>query len=386
MEFSFEDHAYNKLLKKAGISEGDISGQFKRVLIPLALCWLPLAIITLIQGTFWTGDVKSSFITDFNTQPRFLISLPIFILAEKQIKYMLELILNQFGKSGIILKEEYNAFQKIIDQNIKFLKSNWTDIVVFILCYLHVFLVLFYESENTSILSWQIGREGNETYLNLAGKWSTFISRPFFLFMLYRWLLRILIWGRILYKISRLKLNLFAIHPDLSGGLGFLGYGIRYFSPVAFAISATIVGGMADFMIIEGEHITGLKLPTLGYMVFITLLFTLPLVSFSAKLTQAKERTVFNINDFANGIYREFGKAVSKRYDQVCPDDLNSMYYSSVADFSAVVNNALDMKFIPFTLKDLIPLWVMTALPFLGIVLLEIPIMQLFQKVLEVLV
>ncbi len=62
------------------------------------------------------------------------------------------------------------------------------------------------------------------------------------------------------------------------------------------------------------------------------------------------------------------------------------MYYSSVADFSAVVNNALDMKFIPFTLKDLIPLWVMTALPFLGIVLLEIPIMELFKKVLEVLV
>ena len=123
MGFSFEDHSYNKLLNKAGISDKGIKGRFAMLLIPFSICWLPLAVMTIINGTFWTGDVTTSFITNFDTQVRFLITMPIFILSEKLIRSKLGIILNQFINSGIIIKEEKVQFESIINKQSDFLKS-----------------------------------------------------------------------------------------------------------------------------------------------------------------------------------------------------------------------------------------------------------------------
>lgn len=386
MEFSLEDHAFKKTLKKIGISAGGRYEQWWRILVPFIICWLPLALITLIQGSFWTGNMDTSFITNFDIQARLLITMPILILAERLVSSHLAQIIYQFKNSGIVNKEDYKAFDQNIERKLKFLNSRFSYIAIFILCYAQVIGVLSYESENTSVLSWQIVQNAGDVSLNFAGKWSALISRPFVLFLFYRWFLRIVIWGMILFKISRLNLNLFAVHPDLAGGIGFLGYSIRYFSPIAFAISATVVGNMADFMLIEGLQLVDLKLQMAGYLIFITLLFTLPLFSFTSKLINAREQSVYENNDFANGIYRELRSKLQKGYEKVNAEDLSSPDYSAASDLSGIVNNALSMKFLPFGLKDMIPMWAMTALPFLAIVLLEIPFSELFSKIFSIVV
>lgn len=385
-DFSFEDNAYEKVLRKLGISASGRNEQLLRVLLPILLCWLPLAIITLVQGSFWTGNMDNSFITSFDTQARLLITMPILIWAEKIVSARLGLIIAQFKNTGIIRKENFKTFDHIIQSKIKFLKSRGTYIVILLICYIHVFVVLFYEKDNTSFLSWQLHDVDGAERLNLAGKWGTIISRPFVLFLFYRWFLRIIIWGLMLRKISKLKLNLFAVHPDLAGGIGFLGYSLRYFSPVAFAISATVVGNMADFMLIEGAHLADLRLGMLGYLIFVCLLFALPLLSFTGKLINAKEQTVYEYNDFANGMYRELGHRLSKGFEKVNAEDLSSPDYSAASDLSGVINNALNMKFLPFTMRDMIPFLLMTALPFLCIVLLEVPFSELFSKVFSIVV
>jgi len=383
MDFSFENHAYNTVIAKAGIAGKSMKAQITRATIPMAICWIPMAVYTALNGTFWTGDITNSFITSFDTQARILVSIPIFIIAEKLITPRLELILNQFINAGIVLREDRNKFLEIIRKRTHFLKSHWTDLAVFVVCYLQVIIVLLYESTSTSLLSWQINVVDGEHNLNFVGIWSTVIVRPFLLFLFYRWLLRIIVWGTILRKVSKLDLNLFAVHPDLCGGLGFLGYSIRYFSPVALAISTTVAGNMADFMLIEGMHLAELKYAIAGYFLLITLLFTLPLIPFISKLIDAREESIFENNDFANGMYREFRKVISKGFDEVNIEDLKKPYYSSTTDLNGVIENALKMKFIPFTLKDMIPIWTMATIPFLGVIIIEIPVAELFQTIIS---
>lgn len=383
MDFSFQDHAYNRMIAKAGISGKSMKAQLIRAVIPMAVCWIPMAVFTALKGTFLTGDITTSFITSLDTQARFLVSMPIFIIAEKLVTPKLELILNQFMNSGIVSREDHKEFLHIIQKRTSFLKSHWTDLAVFIICYIQVLIVLSYESTSTSLLSWQMNMVDGEHNLNFAGIWNTIIAGPFLLFLFYRWLLRIFVWGGILYRISNLNINLFAIHPDLCGGLGFLGYSIRYFSPVAFAISATVAGNIAAFMLIEGMHLAELKYAIAGYFLIITLLFTLPLASFITKLIDAREKSIFENNDFANGMFREFKKQISKGFHEVNLEDLGKPYYSSLADLNAVIENALKMKFIPFTLKDMVPVWVMAAIPFLGVVIIEIPVAELFKTIIS---
>jgi len=381
----FEDKPYNKLFYKVGIKGSWAKNNTFRVFFALAICWLPIAVYTLFAGSFWTGEVTSSFISDFDIQARFLIAMPILILADRNVSLRLLLIVNQFTNCGIIGKDINEKYTEIVRSNKRLLKSGWIDAVLLVLCYFQVILVLFYESTSTSILTWQVLDSGGKTIINFAGYWSALISIPFVLYLVYRWLLRICVWGVLLFKTSKLRINLFPFHPDLSGGLGFLGYSTRYFSPIAFAFSVIVAGNAADFMLVEGIQLNDLKYFLIGYILFITLLFTFPMFFFTQKMIESRERTVYENYDYTNGIYRELRIKIAKGYEDVKQDDLKSPDFSAVADLSQVIENALKMKSIPFTIKDNISLWIMTIFPFVGLIFIQYPMNEIFLKAVSLL-
>ena len=382
----FENYAYNKLLTRMGITGDKPYDNILKVLIPLAICWLPLAVITLINGTFWTGDSKTSFISSLDTQTRILISAPILILAERLIMPKLGNILTQFIKSGIVRAVDRDAFYHIVTRKNRFMNSPWTDLTILAFSYAHVLLTGFVESPDEAQLSWQFVNTGMETSLSLAGWWGLLLTRPLVLFLFYRWLVRILVWALLLREISKLKLNIYPVHPDLSGGLGFLGYSIRYFTPVAFAIAVAVAGRMIDSILIGGAHLEGLRVYAFLLLLFITLLFTFPLMTFTSALMKARDKTIYENNDFANGLFRELQVKMSKDFDKVDAEDLQAPDYSATADLSSVIGNALKMRFMPFDLKDLIPLWLATAAPFVFVAMAEVPVIELVKKLLNLIV
>lgn len=386
MSFASEDYAYNKLLRKIGITGGGIKATFLRVAIPLSVCWLPLAVFTILSRTFWTGDSSTSFISNFDTQARLLFSMPILILAERTILPKLGLIVDQFVNSGIIKNEDRGPCREIIARNTRFMNSNWTDLVILAVSYTHTLMMGFVEDPDRVILTWSIVSTGGEARLSLAGWWSLLVSRPLVLFLFYRWVVRVIVWALLLLRISKLNLNIYTIHPDLAGGLGFLGYSIRYFAPVALAISAAVAGRMIDTILIGGAHVSELRVYALLYFVVITLLFTFPLMLFTPVLLNARDNAMFENSDFANGLFRELRKKTLKNYDQVSAEDLSLPDYSATTDLSSVINNTLKMRFVPFGLRDLIPLWLMTAIPFIFVVLVEVPFFELLKKMMNLLV
>jgi hypothetical protein len=385
MELFYSENTYSKLLHKAGVNKEGANREVKSVLIALLICWLPLAIITLIQQNFWTGSFANSFITSFETQSRLLVTVPILLFSDRIVNLKLGRLLAQFVSSGIIRNEDVERFYQIIWNNVNFMKSRWVEPILFLLSYLQVILILFYTTENTHMLSWGLNEDHQS--LNLAGFWSTLISKPFVLYLVYRWLLRIIFWDIILYKISKLNLKLFPPHPDLVGGLGFLPYSIRYFSGVAFAFSAILAGNMADFVLVEGAHVTDFKFIALGTFIFITILFVFPLLFFVNKLNSAREQSIFENNDYANGFFRELHhKVKSKGYNQVTADDLNSTEFSTVSDMSGVFSNVLHMQTLPFTLKDLLPFWISTIIPFIFVIFIEFPVIEVFKAIFSMVV
>ncbi len=357
-----------------------------KVLIPLAICWLPLAVITLINGTFWTGDSRTSFISNLDTQTRVLISVPIMILAESIIMPKLGNILAQLVKSGIVRAVDRDRFNHIVKQKARFLNSPWTDLTILAVSFAHVLLAGFVESPDDALLSWQFVNAGMGTHLSLAGWWSLLLTRPVVLFLFYRWFIRIFVWAILLREISKLKLNIYPVHPDLSGGLGFLGYSIRYFTPVAFAISASVAGRMIESILIGGSHLDELRVYAFLFLLLITLLFTMPLMSFTSALMRARDRAIYENNVFANGLFRELQVKMSKDFDKVDAEDLKAPDYSASTDLSSVIGNALRMRFMPFDLKDLIPLWLATAAPFVFVAAAEVPVADLFKKLLNLIV
>lgn len=54
----------------------------RRILFFVAITWLPLLLLTLLAGKV-VGGVKVPFLLDLDTHARFLISVPLLLLAEK---------------------------------------------------------------------------------------------------------------------------------------------------------------------------------------------------------------------------------------------------------------------------------------------------------------
>ena len=83
---------------------------------------------------------------------------------------------------------------------------------------------------------WHKAGDGGSGY-SWAGWWHALVSAPVGLVLLLGWLWRILMWGFFLFRVSRLDLQLVPTHPDLVGGLQFVGESLRAFLLVSFTIS-----------------------------------------------------------------------------------------------------------------------------------------------------
>jgi hypothetical protein len=132
-------------------------------------------------------------------------------------------------------------------------------------------------------------------------------------------------------------------------------------------------------MLLANMHLADLKVIFIAYFIIITLLFSLPLMTFGKSLTKAREDAIFTYYDIASGMNRELVKRITANGNKVVADDLDTQHYSTVCDFSGLMTNALQMKSIPFTLKDLMPLWIVTIIPFVPVVLIEIPVVEILK-------
>jgi hypothetical protein len=126
--------------------------------------------------------------------------------------------------------------------------------------------------------------------MTAAGWWYLILSLPILQMILYRWLYTIVLWILFLRKISKVNLNLSALHPDGVGGLGFLQYIQLSFFPVALAFSALTAGVMNNAIIFSGVSIIDYKVTIGSVLVFVLLLFILPLMLLLPLLAKVKRK------------------------------------------------------------------------------------------------
>src|SRR5262249_21323208 len=94
---------------------------------------------------------------------------------------------------------------------------------------------------------------GSPWQLTPAGFWYVLVSIPLLRFIVLRWYLRLFIWFRFLWQISRIKLHLVPAHPDRAAGLAFLGKSAYAFGPILFAQGVMLAGVVAERVLYRGQ-------------------------------------------------------------------------------------------------------------------------------------
>ena len=78
----FEGSAPGRWFYRWAPTAAIVASPHRRALLLAAVCWLPLALLSSASGLA-TGGVDLPFLADFEVHARFLLALPLLILAER---------------------------------------------------------------------------------------------------------------------------------------------------------------------------------------------------------------------------------------------------------------------------------------------------------------
>ncbi|HET8781530.1 MAG TPA: hypothetical protein VFM63_03860 [Pyrinomonadaceae bacterium] len=338
-----------------------------RAVVCVAIGWLPLVVLVIAQSGS-NPSILYAFFTDFAVHARSLVAAPLFIISELLCLSALEKIARHFITTGLIEGDERLRFKAYADSTRRLINSRVAEVVCIVAVYVIVVGIMSYVPQDV-FPEWSFidGR------LSWAGGWSMFVSAPLLLVLFFSWLWRILLWGRFLFRTSRLHLRLIAAHPDCAAGLRFLNSAIFAFMPFAFTLGIIAAGTVANRVAHERALLDRVEMTLLGLAVFVLLLVAGPLIVFVFNLHAQKLRGTFRYGLLAQNVGRDFEKKWLENYDKYGDDALEAPDFSATTDLYGIASNIQNMSHFPFEVKALIALIVVTLLPFVPVALMAIP-------------
>jgi len=91
-----------QLLRRAHLTDEALTLLRQRILV-FALCaWLPLLVLAALDGQAWGGRAAVPFLLDVDVHVRFLVALPLLILAELVVHQRMRVVVTQFLERQLI--------------------------------------------------------------------------------------------------------------------------------------------------------------------------------------------------------------------------------------------------------------------------------------------
>jgi hypothetical protein len=355
----------------------------RRALLAVLITWLPLFVLSLVQGKTLGQDIKIPFLRDFAVQVRFLIALPILILAESGIDQKWRILTLHFLKSKLVADADVSVFEKLLEKISRLRDRVLPELLLLVAAFLPS---LFVKTEllMSGISNWHtIGTGASE--LSMAGWWFNFVSTPFFRFLLLRWIWRLFLGTLLLWRVSRMRLYLVATHSDMAAGLGFLSLGQKAFSPIVFAGGTVIASQVANAIAYQGATLSSMKSPMIAYAVLAIILLVAPLLVVTPVLVNIKKKALLKYGALVTEHNQQFDQKWIQNKQSPNEVILGSNDPCSLIDLGSSFLVVRQMGIVPVDKPTLITLALAAALPMVPVVFLAIPADELIHLVLKML-
>jgi hypothetical protein len=352
-----------------------------RILAFLILTWCPLVGFALLEGRAMGDTARDSLLLDFATYARFFLAVPLLIVAEQVVGPRLRGAGLQFLQGGYLRVDDVPAFEQAIARGARRRESWWADLILVGLAFTGSLGFNLETIYGEGLATWRATTRstGNGDILSLTGLWYHLVSLPILQYFWYRWLWRLTVWLGFLWSVSRLKLNLVGTHADQAGGLGFLGTAHSSLGVFAFGLSAVLSAEAAFLMVFQAAAIDSFKVPFAVLLTAVELAFLGPLVMFTPALVQTRLEWLQKYSL----LVAEYNRAFHEKWVASRTVESGSLLGTSDIQSLADLGNSFEfiraMKVIPFGLRAIIQLAIVTSLPCLPLILLVVPIGQILE-------
>ncbi len=373
-----------QLLRRAHLTDDALSLLRQRLLVGALLCWLPLLLLSALEGKLLEG-VAVPFLWDVEVHARFLLALPLLVAAELVVHQRLRLVIPQFLDRQLVPEESLARFRAAIASAMRLRNSVLAEVLLIAFVYGVGVLVVWRQYVAPDAATWYATPAAGGSQLSLAGAWFGYVSLPVFQFLLVRWYFRLFVWARFLWQVARLELRLVPTHPDRLGGLGFLSGTVYAFAVLAVAHGALLAGQLASRIFYLGARLTDFKAELAVMVAFLLCALFGPLLAFAPQLAAAKRAGLREYGWLAQRYVREFDAKWLRGGAPAGEALVGSGDVQSLADMSNSFEVVKGMRLVPVTKEAVVQLTAATLLPIAPLLLTMMPLDELLRKLLGVL-
>jgi len=380
----FDGGPFHRLQQRLGLVRAEQRRMWFRVLVAVLISWVPMAVLAAEQGLAIGPTRLESFLMDFAANARFLVTVPVFLLAEASCMTQLRSVVRQFLDAGLVKDASRASFEATVRDTVRRSHSGRAEAVLVGLAYLHTVVVLIYLLDYQDS-TWRTPVMGGRHVISLAGMWYLVVAFPLYAFLLWRWLWRLGLWWRFLWQTSKLDLRLSPSHRDGAGGLVFLSESLQAFGGFVFGVMSMWAGALADLVVYEGYSLFAYQWQMVEILVMVLILIAGPLLLFVRPLYEAKERGIFRYGALAS-------RQIQHVEDTWLPEGIvREDLESSMPDFRSIthlghsVTAVHKMSVIPINKEDILQLLIIALLPFVPVLLTQIPLAEILSLLLKVL-
>jgi len=370
-----------QLFRRSHLAGDGLELVHRRLLIITLVAWVPLLLLATL-GSSAANIARLSFFHDVEVHVRFLIALPVLIAAEMIVHSRIRPVVRCFVERGIVLPQDLTRFHSAIESAVRL--RNSIPVEIGLLLFVYAFSLWLWQSRIWIQDSTWYAISGGRWHLTPAGFWYVFVSIPILRFILLRWYMRLFIWFRFLWHVSRINLNLIPTHPDRSAGLAFLGKSSYAFGPILFAQGVMLAGLVAERVLYRRESLVSFKLEIAGFVVFFVLAILGPLLMFTPQMARAKRKGLADYGLLAQRYVESFQQKWVRSDPAPSEELLGAADIQSLADLGNSYALVREMRPIPFGLEDIGRLAAATVAPLLPLLLTILSPEELIMRVIKV--
>ncbi|HVO89300.1 MAG TPA: hypothetical protein VMV45_12215 [Casimicrobiaceae bacterium] len=375
-----------QLLRRAHVSGDALELARRRMVVISMIAWAPLLLLSVASGSAIGGDLAVPFLKDIQAHARFLLALPLLIIAELVVHQRIRPIANEFVVRDLVTPGTIVRFENAVRAAMRLRNSRLAEVAMVLLVYGAGIPILWSQFAVLDVPTWYAEPTAQGPRLTLTGFWYAYVSVPIFQFLLLRWYFRLLVWSRFLWHVSRIPLNVSAMHADRMAGLGFLSNTVFAFVPLLMAHGVVVSGTIANRILYQGSTLADAKVEIAVVVALLLLLVLGPLAVFAPQIARAKRAALRAYGRLAQRYVVDFEHTWLPGGSPAAGTPLGSGDIQSLADLSNSLETVRNTRSIPITRQMIVALGVATLAPIAPLLLTVIPLEELAKRLLKLLV
>ena len=128
------DGPLQRLLCRMHCSDAALGRLGRRVALAMALLWLPLLVLSLMDGRAWEG-AQVPFLKDVDTALRYLVALPLMLAAEVLVHRRMTVAVGKFVERGLVEPAQDEAFRRILASMRRAVASSRVEALLLVFVY-----------------------------------------------------------------------------------------------------------------------------------------------------------------------------------------------------------------------------------------------------------